>query len=69
MSFGGFGQDNSEQMMMEQISMKVMLQTSSKCFKECVNGFKTDRLDSSEIKCLQSCGTRTMDGFGSMSEI
>ena len=69
MSFGGFGQDNAEQQMMEAISMKVMLQTSAKCFRECVTSFKTDKLDSYESKCLQSCSTRTMDGFASMGEI
>jgi hypothetical protein len=69
MSYGGFGQNNAEQEMMAAISMKVMLQTSTVCFKECVNKFSADKLDSSEQKCIQSCAKRTMDGFASMNEI
>ena len=71
MSFGGqgFGQSNAEQEMMQAISMKVMLKTSTSCFSECVTKFSAERLDNGEISCLKNCAKRTMEGFASMNEV
>ena len=65
-----FGQNDVNEMSM-QISFRMMNDTMSQCFKDCVNDFRSQQLSAGEQQCLKNCATRSFGAlslFGQMQE-
>lgn len=67
MSFQG-GQMPNDALAMK-ISQTISFTVINGCFSQCVNDFKTDRVQPAEISCLQNCAARNGTAFASMQEI
>ena len=73
MSFGGRGgfggAANDEQMMMQQMGMRMVMGINGLCFKECISSFREDQLTAKEQTCIKNCAHRQAQGMNSMQEI
>jgi hypothetical protein len=66
---GGFGGQSEEQMIMQQMMIKMMMSINKQCFSECVNSFKEDKLSQSEVTCVNQCARRQSGAFAAMNDI
>nr|P05526.1 RecName: Full=Protein C2 [Sterkiella nova]AAA64886.1 C2 protein [Sterkiella nova]AAA64887.1 C2 protein [Sterkiella nova]AAA64888.1 C2 protein [Sterkiella nova] len=60
---------SEEEMIMQQMMIKLSMGISGQCFKECVTSFSSGQMVPQEATCIQSCAKRQQSAFMAMNDI